>query len=85
MPVTRPHFDNGLAPVFEANRGSVTSTRGQIRNWPTEIWGWGRTFHEGVAERSDLEQGDEPARWIDRTGKIIFSEWALRIHTFQRD
>jgi hypothetical protein len=68
------HFDNGLAPVFEANRGSgYIDPAGKFVIGPTEIWGWGRPFHEGIAGVLIWNKQKNGAGWIDRTGKIIFS------------
>jgi hypothetical protein len=70
------HFQNGLAPVFEAGKGSgYIDPLGAFVIGPTEEWGWGRPFHEGIA--SVLIWGKNGARntpgFIDHTGKIIFS------------
>jgi len=67
-------FDNGLAPVFEANRGSgYIDPAGKFVIGPTEIWGSVRPFHEGVAGVMIWNKQKNSAGWIDRTGKIIFS------------
>src|SRR5207302_714636 len=37
------HFDNGLAPVFEAGKGSgYIDPSGKFVIGPTQVWGWGR-------------------------------------------
>jgi hypothetical protein len=70
------HFSDGLAPVFEAGRGSgYIDPSGKFVIGPTQVWGWGGPFHEGVAAvliwaRNGVRGG---AGWIDRSGKIIFS------------
>jgi len=69
-------FDNGLAPVFEAGRGSgyIDST-GKFVIGPTEIWGWGRAFREGIAGVLIWNRtgGHNRAGWINGEGKIIFA------------
>jgi len=69
-------FENGLAPVFEAGRGSgyIDST-GKFAIGPTEVWGWGRPFHEGIAGVLIWNRtgGRNRAGWINREGKIVFS------------
>ena len=70
------HFNNGLAPVFEANRGSgYIDITGKFVIGPTMVWGWGRPFHEDIA--GVLIWGKNGAQnrpgWIDRTGRIVFS------------
>jgi hypothetical protein len=68
------HFDGGLAPVFEAGRGSgYIDASGEFVIGPTNIWGWGRPFHEGIACVLIWNQSRNRAGWIDRTGKILFS------------
>ena len=69
-------FDNGLAPVFEANRGSgYIDASGKFVIGPTQVWGWGRPFHEGVAAVLiwNYQGGLNRAGWIDRSCKIIYS------------
>jgi len=68
------HFDNGLAPVFEAGRGSgYIDASGEFVIGPTNIWGWGRPFHEGIACVLIWNQARNRPGWIDRSGKIVFS------------
>jgi hypothetical protein len=67
------HFNNGLAPVFEAGFGSgYIDTSGKFVIGPTEEWGWGRPFHEDIAAVLKWGTNNSPA-WIDRTGKILFT------------
>lgn len=70
------HFSDGLAPVFEAGKGSgYIDPSGKFVIGPTQNWGWGRPFHEGVA--GVLIWGKNGARnrpgWIDRSGRLLFS------------
>ena len=70
------HFQDGLAPVFEAGKGSgYINPSGTFVIGPTMEWGWGRPFHDGIA--SVLIWGKNGARnkpgFIDSTGKIVFS------------
>ena len=68
------HFNNGLAPVFEGGAGSgYINAAGKFVIGPTQIWGWGRPFHEDVAGVLIWNQQRNRAGWIDRSGKIIFS------------
>jgi WG containing repeat len=69
-------FDNGLAPVFEAGRGSgYIDKDGKFVIGPTQTWGWGRPFHEDIAGVLIWNNtgGQNRAGWIDRQGKIVFS------------
>jgi WG repeat protein len=67
------HFNDGLAPVFEAGFGSgYIDTSGKFVIGPTQEWGWGRPFHEDLAAVLKWGKNNSPA-WIDRTGKIIFT------------
>lgn len=70
------HFNNGLAPVFEANRGfGYIDTSGKFVIGPTMYWGWGGPFHEGVAGVMIIGKNgalNRPA-WIDRNGQVVFS------------
>src|ERR1700754_5177189 len=44
------HFQDGLAPVFEAGFGSgYIDPAGKFVIGPTQEWFWGRAFHEDVA------------------------------------
>ena len=68
------HFNNGLAPVFEGGVGSgYIDPSGKFVIGPTQVWGWGRPFHEGVAGVLIWNKQRNAAGWIDRSGKIIFS------------
>ncbi len=70
------HFTNGLAPVFEAGKGSgYIDPSGNFVIGPTFEWGWGRPFSEGIAGVLILGKKGalNKAGFIDRTGKIIFS------------
>ena len=68
------HFENGLAPVFEAGKGSgYIDASGKFIVGPTQVWGWGRPFHEGIAGVLIWNQQQNSAAWIDHSGKIIFS------------
>lgn len=68
------HFDNGLAPVFEAGVGSgYIDISGKFVIGPTQVWGWGRPFREDVAGVLIWNQKGNRAGWIDRQGKILFS------------
>lgn len=70
------HFQDGLAPVFEAGVGSgYIDPSGKFVIGPTQIWSWGRPFHEGIAAvliwaKNGARNG---AGWIDRSGKIVFA------------
>ena len=69
-------FENGLAPVFEAGRGSgYIDPSGKFVIGPTQIWGWGRPFHEGIAAVLIWVRngGHNRPGWIDRSGKLVFS------------
>src|SRR5262245_58072743 len=70
------HFDDGLAPVFEAGKGSgYIDKDGNFVIGPTNEWGAARPFREGIA--SVLLWGRNGAlnraAWIDRTGKVVFT------------
>jgi hypothetical protein len=70
------HFNNGLAPVFEASVGSgYINPSGKFVIGPTQVWGWGRPFHEGIAGVLIWVKngGHNRPGWIDRSGKLIFS------------
>ncbi len=68
------HFDIGLAPVFEAGKGSgYIDPSGRFVIGPTEIWGWGRPFHEDIAAVLIWNKNGNRPGWIDRSGKLIFS------------
>jgi hypothetical protein len=68
------HFDHGLAPVFEAGKGSgYIDSSGRFVIGPTEVWGQSRPFHENIAAVLIWNQQGNHAGWINRTGKIIFS------------
>jgi hypothetical protein len=70
------HFDDGLAPVFEPEKGfGYIDWSGKFVIGPTMEWGWGRPFHEGIAAIMIIGKNDERSRpaWIDRTGKIVFT------------
>ncbi|HEY5884786.1 MAG TPA: WG repeat-containing protein, partial [Pyrinomonadaceae bacterium] len=70
------HFNNGLAPVFEANRGSgYIDISGKFVIGPTMVWGWGRPFYEDIAGVLIWSKNGGLNRpgWIDRTGRIVFS------------
>jgi len=68
------HFENGLAPVLEAGRGSgYIDASGEFVIGPTNTWGWGRPFHEGIACVLIWNQARNRPGWIDRGGKIVFS------------
>lgn len=70
------HFNNGLAPVFEAGQGSgYIDQSGRFVFGPTQIWGWGGPFHEGIAGVLiwGKDGGRNRAGWIDRSGRLIFS------------
>jgi hypothetical protein len=68
------HFDNGLAPVFEAGKGSgYIDSSGKFVIGPTQVWGWGRPFHEDIAAVLVWNQQGNRTGWIDRTGKLIFT------------
>lgn len=79
------HFQDGLAPVFEAGFGfGYIDTSGKFVIGPTEEWGWGRAFHEdvaGVVIVGKAGASNRPA-WIDRTGKILFSASTGEGHYF---
>jgi hypothetical protein len=68
------HFDNGLAPVFEAGKGSgYIDASGKFVIGPTQVWGWGRPFREGIAGVLIWnQQGNRPG-WINREGNLVFS------------
>jgi WG repeat protein len=67
-------FDHGIAAVFEAGKGSgYIDTSGKFVIGPTEVWGWGRPFHEDIASVVIWNQHGNKPGWIDRTGKLIFS------------
>jgi WG containing repeat len=70
------HFNNGLAPVFEAGRGSgYINPAGDFLIGPTMEWGWGRPFHEGIAAVMivGINGGLNRPAWIDTSGRIVFS------------
>lgn len=70
------HFSDGLAPVFEAGQGSgYIDPSGKFVIGPTQVWGWGRPFHEGIAGVLIWGKNGERGRagWIDRSGRLIFS------------
>lgn len=70
------HFNNGLAPVFEANRGSgYIDISGKFVIGPTMVWGWGRAFHEDIAGVLIWAKNGGLNRpgWIDRRGRLVFS------------
>jgi hypothetical protein len=68
------HFNNGLAPVFEAGKGSgYIDPSGNYVIGPTQIWGWGRPFHEGIAGVLIWNKSGNRAGWIDRGGRLVFS------------
>jgi hypothetical protein len=70
------HFSDGLAPIFEAGQGSgYIDPSGKFVIGPTQLWGWGRPFREGIAGVLIWEKNGERGRagWIDRSGKLIFS------------
>lgn len=68
------HFDNGLAPVFEAGKGSgYIDASGKFVIGPTQVWGWGRPFHEGIAAVLIWNQQGNHVGWINREGKMLFS------------
>ena len=67
-------FDHGLAAVFEAGKGSgYIDPSGKFVIGPTDVWGWGRPFHEDIASVLIWDQHGNYPGWIDRTGKIVFS------------
>ena len=67
-------FDNGLAPVFEANKGSgYIDPSGKFVIGPTQVWGWGRPFHEGIAAVLIWDQKGNRPGWINREGKFVYS------------
>jgi hypothetical protein len=69
-------FADGLAPVFEAGQGSgYIDPSGKFVIGPTQVWGWGRPFHEGIAGVLIWVRngGHNRPGWIDRSGKLIFS------------
>jgi hypothetical protein len=68
------HFDNGLAPVFEAGKGSgYIDASGKFVIGPTQVWGWGRPFREGIAGVLIWSKQQNRIGWINREGKIVFS------------
>ncbi|HYW70055.1 MAG TPA: WG repeat-containing protein [Pyrinomonadaceae bacterium] len=68
------HFENGLAPVFEGGKGSgYIDPSGKFVIGPTQVWGWGRPFHEDIAGVLIWNQQRNRPGWIDRSGKIVFS------------
>ena len=68
------HFENGLAPVFEPGVGSgYIDISGKFVIGPTQVWGWGRPFHEDVACVLIWNEKGNRAGWIDRQGKFLFS------------
>ena len=70
------HFQDGLAPVFKAGEGSgYIAASGRFAIGPSQVWGWGRPFHEGLAGVLIWAKSGGANRpgWIDCKGNFVFS------------
>lgn len=68
------NFDHGLAPVFEAGKGSgYIDPSGKFVIGPSQEWGQSRPFHEDIAAVLIWNQPGNHTGWIDRTGKLLFT------------